>query len=146
MLMKMLFGSSNGYRRGFWPRRRGITLLELLIVLTIIVVIVFIALPTLKPTDEEQKIRFSKQYLTYLYEQEQAYFNLHGTYAPLSKLATDEQLGPDFDQRFSFDESVVEGIVFRGPSTETKIFDIIAVIADNIKYKVDQTGAVTPLQ
>jgi len=146
ILMEMHAGRCQGCLPGRRLNRAGITLLELLIVLTIIVVMVFIALPTLKPTDQEQKIAFAKEHLAYLYEQEQAYFNIHGTYASMSALATDEQLGPDYDQRFAFDESVVEGIVFRGPTTETRIFDIVAVITDTIKYKVDQTGSVTPLQ
>ena len=125
--------------------RWGLTLLELLIIIAVVAVLVFVALPTLKPTEEEASADFAKEMLEYLYAREQAYYSLHGTYAPLSKLAADEQIGRDFDQRFSSDESTVEGIVFRGPATEAKIFDIIATLPDGSRYKIDQTGTLAPL-
>lgn len=128
------------------PHRAGITLLELLIVLTVAAVVLFIAWPTLQPTAEEREIRFAKKYLAYLHEQQQAYFSNKGTYAPLSVLATDEQVGASYDQRFAYDESVVEGVVFRGPTTETKIYDIVAEMANGLKYRVDQTGTIAPMQ
>jgi competence protein ComGC len=126
--------------------RRGLTLLELLIIIAVVAVLIFVALPTLKPTEEEASADFAKEMLEYLYSQEQAYYNLHGTYAPLSKLAADERIGRTFDQRFNEDENTVEEVVFRGPTVEAKIFDIIARLPDGSRYKIDQTGTIAPLQ
>jgi len=128
------------------PRRRaGLTLLELLIILAVVAVIIFIAMPTLQPTEVEATSDFAKQQLRYLYGREQAYYNLHGTYAPFSVIAADEQLGPTFDPRFSTNEVVVEGVVFTGPSSEAATYEIMATLPDQSKYKIDHTGHITPL-
>jgi len=121
---------------------RGITLLELLIILAAVAAVVLIALPTLKPTAREAKVAFVKQQLEYLADKEQQYFLHYGTYAPLSKLAEDEVVGKDFDTRFTEDEVTVEGITFTGPRAEAKIFDIIAELPDGTSYRVDQSGEV----
>jgi type II secretory pathway pseudopilin PulG len=126
--------------------RAGLTLLELLIILAVVAVLIFIALPTLRPTEVEADAEFAKQQLQYLHGQEQAYFNMHGTYAPLSVLANDERLGPTFDQRFALNESVVENVVFSGPSAEGSSYAIIAKLTDGSRYKIDQTGNIAPLQ
>ena len=132
-----------------WRRlcpRAGLTLLELLIIIAVVVVLIFIALPTLRPTEVEADAEFAKQQLQYLHGREQQYFNMHGNYAPLSVLADDERIGPGYDQRFAFNESVVEDVVFSGPSVEAKSYTIIAKLTDGSRYKIDQTGNVTPLQ
>ena len=67
----------------------GITLLELLIVLAAVAVLIFIALPTLKPSPQESAMETAKDQLLYLHAREQAYFNRYGKYAPLSTLAKD---------------------------------------------------------
>lgn len=124
----------------------GLTLLELLIILAVIAVLIFIALPTLQPTDVESSADFAKQQLMYLHGLEQRYFSAHGTYARLSVLANDEQLGPTFDQRFAADECVVNNVTFNGPSGETTSYVITATLPDGTRYKVDQTGNVVPLR
>jgi len=125
--------------------RRGLTLLELLIILAVIAVLIFIALPTLRPTGVQASADFAKQQLEYLHNQEQSYFSIHGNYAPLSALAADEMLGPSFDQRFARDQSVVNDVTFTGPADEAKSYTIIAELPDGSRYKIDQSGAVTPL-
>jgi type II secretory pathway pseudopilin PulG len=127
-------------------RRSGLTLLELLIIIAVIGVLLFIALPTLKPTEEESAIDLAKGGLLYLHACEQEYFNLHGVYAPLKNLAEDEQIGRTFDRRYALENPVVDEIAYRGPTGEGPIYDIVASLPDGTRYKVDQTGKVTPLQ
>jgi Tfp pilus assembly protein PilE len=127
-------------------RPAGLTLLELMILLAIAAVVVFIALPTINPTEEEATIKYAKEQLEYLHGQELQYFNRNGQFAPLSVLAQDENLKQDYDPRFATDTSVVEGIVFRGPQREGVIFDIIAELPDGSRYKIDQTGRISQLQ
>jgi type II secretory pathway pseudopilin PulG len=122
------------------------TLLELLIVLVAIGVVIFIALPTLEPTAQEEKIEFAKAKLAYLHSKEQEYYNLHGTYAPISTIAADPIVGKNFDQRFTQDENLVNEVRFTGPTSEGRIYDIIAVLPDGTRYKVNQTGQVSPVQ
>jgi type II secretory pathway pseudopilin PulG len=124
----------------------GITLLELAIVLSIAAVVIFIALPTLKPTGEEATIEFAKEQLRYLHAREQEYFTLHGKYAPLSLLAKDPIIGKQFDQRFAKDEAEVNGIQFSGPKMEGVTYEIYVVLPNNGgRYKVDQTGKIVAL-
>jgi len=130
--------------RGAAGRRAGLTLLELLIILAVIGVLVFIALPTLRPTDVESSADFAKQQLMYLHGLEERYFSIHGTYAPFSKLASDERLGPSFDQRFATNDCVVNGVTFSGPASETNSYVITATLPDGSRYKVDPTGTVAP--
>ena len=127
-------------------RPAGLTLLELLILLAVAAVVVFIALPTVNPTEEEATIKYAKEQLEYLHGKELEYFNRNGTFAPLSVLAVDETIQQDYDPRFSTDTSVVEGIIFRGPQREGVIFDIIAELPDGSRYKIDQTGKISQLQ
>lgn len=127
-------------------RPAGLTLLELLIILAITAVVVFIALPTMQPTEEEATIKYTKEQLEYLYAKEMQYFNRTGKFAPLSMIAADEDMKQDFDPRFATDTSVVEGIIFRGPQREGVIFDIIAELPDGSRYKIDQTGKISQLQ
>jgi Tfp pilus assembly protein PilE len=147
--------SSTGLRRagvgggaGYWPPagRLGITLLELLILLAAVGVLIFIALPTLKPSPQESAIEMAKEQLLYLHAREQAYFNRNGKYAPLSTLAKDPTIAKDFDKRVASDNPTVEDITFRGPTSAGPIFDIVATRPDGSRYKVDQTGRIVPLQ
>jgi len=126
--------------------RGGLTLLELLIILAAIVVIIFIALPTLQPTELEQEIAFVKDRLLYLHEQESLYYQRKGKYVPFSVLATDEHIGPSFDQRFAEDSPIVNNVQFRGPVGDGVIFDITAELTDGSRYKIDQNGKIVVLQ
>jgi len=127
-------------------QRRGITLLELAIILSIIAVAIWIILPTLEPTGDEANIDFAKDQLAYLHTQEQAYFSLHGKYAPLSKIAADPQLGKQLDKRFTKDDATVNGVQFSGPKTEAITYEIVATLPKGVgRYKVDQTGQVAAL-
>jgi type II secretory pathway pseudopilin PulG len=124
---------------------RGITLLELAIVLSIVGVIVFIALPTLKPSEEEANIEIAKEFLAYLHGQEQGYFGLHGKYAPLKTIAEDPTLGPNFDQRFAVEAPEVSGIKFAGPQAEGAFYEIIAMLPDGTRYSVTTTGEINAI-
>lgn len=126
--------------------RRGITLLELAIVLAIAGVIVFIALPTLNPSKEEAAIDTTKNFLTYLHSQEQQYYGRHGVYTTLSKISQDEELGPDFDQRFAAEKPVVNGVTYLGPQADGQYYEIIAVLPDGSRYSVNSTGEIRSLQ
>ncbi|MCC7477226.1 type II secretion system protein [bacterium] len=126
--------------------RRGITLLELAIVLAIVGVIVFIAIPTMNPSKDEATIDLAKELLAYVHSQEQKYYGMHGVYAPLSALASDPQLGEQFDQRFAGDKPEVNGISFLGPQAESQFYEIIAVLPDGSRYSVNSTGEIRALQ
>jgi Tfp pilus assembly protein PilE len=127
-------------------RTAGLTLLELAIVLAAVVVLIFIALPTLKPTEEEATIDFAKEQLRYLHVRETEYYNRHGQYAPLSVLAEDSYVGPTFDRRFAEDRVEVNGVIFDGPTREAAIYDIVATLPDGSRYRVDQTGRVVRME
>lgn len=122
------------------------TLLEFMIILAIVAAVVFVAYPTLQPTAKEAHLEEVKGYLKYLGAREQEYFMRNGTYAPLAKLAEDEIIGVGFDGRFAVEEPNVNGVKYTGPTTEAKIFDIVAEFPDGTKYKIDQTQKIMPLQ
>jgi prepilin-type N-terminal cleavage/methylation domain-containing protein len=129
-----------------WPHK-GITLLELAIVLAVLGVIFFIALPTLQPTPEEAAIEAVKANLTYLHDKQQQYFKLHGQFAPLKVLAADPEVGKDFDKRFAADQPVIDGVQYLGPQMEGFTFEVLAILPEESgRYKVDQTGKVISLQ
>lgn len=121
-------------------------MLELIIVVAIVGAIIFVALPTLQPTAKEASIDQAKAHLKYLAAKEQEYFTRHGNYAPFTKLAEDETIGKEFDGRFAKEEPIVDGVKFKGPVTEAKIFDIVAEFPDGARYKIDRTGKVLALQ
>jgi len=127
-------------------QRSGITLLELAIILSIVGVAIWITLPTLRPTGDEEFIDFAKDSLAYLHTQEQLYFTAHGKYAPLSKLAADPQIAKDYDKRFNKDDVEVQGVKFSGPKTEAENYEIVATLPKEAgRYKVDQSGQVVAL-
>lgn len=144
--MLLVMHGAAGSWRGRALRSGGLTLLELLIILAVVVVLIFITLPTLRPTEIESKAEFAKQQLQYLHAREQQYYNAHGTYAPLPTLGADELIGRTFDSRFAQNQAVVEGVVFTGPTEEAGHYQIIAELEDGARYKIDQTGNITPLQ
>lgn len=127
-------------------RQSGITLLELLILLAVAFVIIFIALPTLKPSEEEAVIERAKTHLLYLHSREQKYFTLHGEYAPFTELAADPEVGASFDKRFNNVQPLVDGITFTGPSAKGKIFDIVAKLPNGTSYRVDQAGVIKAME
>lgn len=124
--------------------RRGITLLELLILLAIAGALVLIALPTLRPSEEEATIDFAKEQLHYLYSLERQYYAAHGKYVLFSDIAKDPQLGRTFDRRFASERPVVNGVTFEGPVGHQAL--IYATLPDGSKYRIDQTGEVTAVQ
>jgi type II secretory pathway pseudopilin PulG len=134
------------HRSAFILHRSGITLLELAIILSVVAVAFWIILPTLRPTGDEASIDFAKESLNYLHTQEQLYFNLHGQYAPLSKLATDPAVGKRYDKRFAKDDVEVRGVKFSGPKAVGITYEIVAILPKEAgRYKVDQTGQVVAL-
>jgi prepilin-type N-terminal cleavage/methylation domain-containing protein len=129
-----------GIGRGGGARCAGLTLLELLIVLAVIGVVVFIALPTLKPSDTEARTEFVKTELRYLYNAENNYFVQYGKYVPFDKIASDPQLGGNFDQRFKTDPAVVHEVKFHWSSVNGAILEITADLPDGTGYLIDQKG------
>jgi len=115
-------------------RRSGLTLLELLIVLAVVGVIYFIALPTLQPSDSEAKVEFAKTELHYLFNFENKYFAATGQYVPFDKIAADPTLGPTFDQRFKTDPAVVSGVKFHWSSVNGAILELTADMPDGTGY------------
>lgn len=121
---------------------RGMTLLELLIVIAVVCVIFFIAWPTLKPSQLEADAQFAKEQLQYLYAKEQEYFARHGEYVPFSTIAADEELGGNFDSRFHTDMALVNDITFEGPRASGTLLGISAVMPDGSRYTIDQNGQI----
>ena len=121
-------------------RRAGLTLLELLIVLAVVGVVIFIALPTLRPSDSEARVELAKTQLKYLFNQENIYFSNHGSYVPFDKIATDPDIGAKFDQRFKTDPATVNGIKFHWSSVNGAILEVTADLPDGTGYLIDQRG------
>jgi type II secretory pathway pseudopilin PulG len=126
--------------------RAGLTLLELLIIIALIGVIIFITLPTLQPTQQEEAMDFAKEQLVYLHAREQEYFNAHGVYAPFSAISQDPIIGKRFDKRFAEDKPVVGDVSFDSPKGDGPIFEVVATLPDGTRYRIDQTGTIAPLQ
>jgi type II secretory pathway pseudopilin PulG len=134
--------SQQRHRRGSTLLRRGLTLLELLIILAVAGVIVLIALPTLKPSDSEALSEFAKTQLRYLHNQEDAYYLTHGSYVTFDKIAADPELGPRFDPRFKLDPATVNGVRFHWSSVNPAIMEITAELPDGTGFLIDQTGEI----
>ncbi len=125
-------------------KQQAMTLLELLIILGFLVMILFIAFPTLrspKITDVEQ---YAKDQLKYLYERERAYYLRNGYYDRFSELAKPENGGPFLDKRFlNRDEIVDRGIKIVGPSEKSDNLLITATLPGNLgTLSVDHTGRI----
>jgi prepilin-type N-terminal cleavage/methylation domain-containing protein len=127
-------------------RQRGLTLLELLIVLMIAGVIVLIAIPTLRPSDDEARVEFAKTQLRYLYNQQNTYFTRHGRYAQFSEIAGDPELGPLFDSRFVEDSPIVEGVKFTGPRPGSPVLELTATLPDGSAFIIDGRGEIRQFQ
>jgi len=121
-------------------RTSGMTLLELLILLTIVLGIVLVALPTLKPVRVDNLEAFAREKLRYIYEKERSYFLRNGKYDRFSVLASDENGGPYLDRRFIGDEYMERGIVFSGPSAPTEDLLLEARLPGGARITVDSKG------
>ena len=126
--------------------RAGLTLLELLIIIALIGVIIFITLPTLRPTQQEEAMDFAKEQLVYLHAREQEYFNAHGVYTTFINISKDPVIGKRFDKRFAEDKPVVGDVSFDSPKGDGPIFEVVATLPDGTRYRIDQTGTIAPLQ
>lgn len=140
--VQQAMGSSSPPRANVGARRSGLTLLELLIILAVAGVIVFIALPTLKPSDSEALIEFAKTQLKYLHNQEDKYFQLHGAYVSFDKIAADPELSSQFDLRFKTDPAVVNGVKFHWSSVNAAILELTADLPDGTGFLIDQKGEI----
>lgn len=116
------------------------TLLELLILLTVVLGIVLVALPTLKPVQVDDMEAFAREKLRYIYEKERAYFLRNGKYDSFSVLASDENGGPYLDRRFIGEEYMERGIVFSGPSGPTEDLLLEARLPTGTRITVDSKG------
>lgn len=124
---------------------KGMTLIELLILLAFFVIIFAIALPTLKSPEVTDIEQFARRELKYLYERERAYFIRNGKYASFAELAKEENGGPFLDRRFVGKTSINErGVLFTGPSGDSDKLIITAKLPGGTKtLQVDQTGQIT---
>lgn len=118
----------------------GMTLLELLILLTIVLGIVLVALPTLRPVQVDDLEAFAREKLRYIYEKERAYFLRNGKYDTFSVLASDENGGPYLDRRFIGEEYMERGIVFSGPIAPTEDLLLEARLPGGTRIAVDSKG------
>jgi type II secretory pathway pseudopilin PulG len=116
------------------------TLLELLILLTIILAIIFVALPTLKPVEVGSLESFARERLRFIYEKERAYYLRNGTYDAFSVLASDENGGPYLDRRFTGEEHRERGILFTGPTEPTEDLLLEAELPDGTRITLDDKG------
>lgn len=116
------------------------TLLELLILLTIVLAIIFVALPTLKPVEVGSLESFARERLRFIYEKERGYYLRNGTYDAFSVLASGENGGPYLDRRFTGDEYHERGIVFTGPSEPTEDLLLEAKLPDGTRITLNDKG------
>ena len=120
------------------------TLIELLILLAVVFVVVFIALPTLKPAKSSNVERFARKRLQYLYERERAYFLRNGHYNSFAVLAQAENGGPFLDRRYTGVVFQERGVVFKGPEGETSKLTLTAELLQGNKYfRIDSKGRIT---
>jgi|GEM_PF-2498010 len=120
------------------------TLIELLILLAIVFVVVFIALPTLNPVRTRDVERFARKHLLYLYERERAYFLRNGHYQSFAVLAKVENGGPFLDRRYTGTEYRERGVVFKGPEGESSELLLTAELPGGKKFlQVDAKGRIT---
>ncbi len=131
------------YRTGKLARllRRGMTLLELLIVLTVVLVLIFVALPTLKPVEVGSLESFARERLRFIYEKERAYFLRNGTYDRFSVLAGSENGGPYLDRRFIGEDYRERGVIFTGPNGFTEKLLLQAQLPDGKRITLDDKGS-----
>lgn len=116
------------------------TLLELLILLAIILAIIFVALPTLKPVEVGSKESFARERLRFIYEKERGYFLRNGTYDAFSVLAGDENGGPFLDRRFIGEDHRDRGIIFTGPTGPTEDLMLEAKLPDGTRITLNDKG------
>lgn len=120
--------------------QRGMTLLELLILLAILLAIIFVALPTLRPIEVGSKESFARERLRFIYEKERGYFLRNGTYDAFSVLASDENGGPYLDRRFIGEDHRERGIIFTGPTGPTEDLMLEAKLPDGTRITLDEKG------
>ena len=120
--------------------RRGMTLLELLILLAIVLAIIFVALPTLRPIEVGSKESFARERLRFIYEKERGYFLRNGTFDAFSVLAGDENGGPFLDRRFTGEDHRERGIIFTGPTGPTEDLMLEAKLPDGTRITLDDKG------
>lgn len=116
------------------------TLLELLILLAIVLAIIFVALPTLKPVEVGSKESFARERLRFIYEKERGYFLRNGTYDRFSVLASGENGGPYLDRRFIGEDHRDRGIVFTGPTEPTEDLLLEAKLPDGTRITLNDKG------
>ncbi len=127
---------------------KGMTLIELLILLAFLVIVLLIAVPTLKSpkiTDVEQ---FARNQLKYLYERERAYFLRNGHYESFAELAKPENGGPFLDRRFEGVDRISDrGVTFIGPAGKTDKLKITAKLPGGLmELVVDSSGQITAIR
>jgi len=120
--------------------RRGMTLLELLILLAIVLAIIFVALPTLRPIEVGSKESFARERLRFIYEKERGYFLRNGTFDAFSVLAGDENGGPFLDRRFTGEDHRERGIIFTGPTGPTEDLMLEAKLPNGTRITLDDKG------
>lgn len=119
---------------------RGMTLLELLILLAIVLAIIFVALPTLRPVEVGSKESFARERLRFIYEKERGYYLRNGTYDAFSVLASGENGGPYLDRRFTGDDHRERGIIFTGPTGPTEDLLLEAKLPDGTRITLNDKG------
>jgi len=126
-------------------RLSGMTLIELMILLASLVIIVFIALPTLKSPETTDVENFARRKLRYLYERERAYYLRNGFYNSFPELAKEENGGPFLDARFRSSTTYQErGVTFIGPMSQTDKLKIVARLPAGIgELSIDERGQIT---
>ena len=120
--------------------RQGMTLLELLMVLTILAAIVFVAIPTLRPVKATSMEAFARERLRFIAEREQAYFLRNGNYDRFSVLTARENGGPFLDSRFATDDYRERGIIFTGPQDKSDKLLLEAQLPDGTRIMLNEKG------
>jgi len=120
--------------------QHGMTLLELLILLTIVLAVIFVALPTLRPVEVGSKESFARERLRFIYEKERGYYLRNGTYDAFSVLASGENGGPYLDRRFIGEDHRDRGIIFTGPTEPTEDLLLEAKLPDGTRITLNDKG------
>jgi prepilin-type N-terminal cleavage/methylation domain-containing protein len=120
--------------------RHGMTLLELLMVLTIIAAIIVVAIPTLRPVKASNLAAFARERLNFIAQREQAYFLRNGKFDRFSVLAGNTGGGPYLDRRFATDDYRERGIIFIGPKGAEDKMLLEAQLPDGTRITLNEKG------